>query len=105
MDKRVLTVTGAAVAAVSAVVLTDYVLKKRRDDSAGVGLLLAGVGGLLLGAALAAEPSIKAYRSLSSTDLVREEDSFVMHGVWDSVPDEDRPAVEVDEETSEENYL
>ena len=104
MDKRILTVTGAAVAAISAVALTDYVLRKRRDDSVGVGLLLAGVGGLLLGAALAAEPGIKAYRSLSGTDLVREEDAFAMGGMWDCAPEE-RRTVEVDEETSEDNYL
>ena len=104
MDQKTLTIAGAAVAALSAVALTDYVVKKRRDESAALGLLLAGVGGMLLGAALAAEPRIKAYRALSSTDLVKEEDALHMGGVWDACPEE-RPTVELDEETSEENYL
>ena len=104
MDKKTLTIAGAAVAALSAVALTDYVVKKRREESAALGLLLAGVGGMLLGAALAAEPRIKAYRALSSTDLVREEDALHMESVWDLAPEE-RPAVEIDEDTSEEDYM
>ena len=104
MDKKTLTIAGAAVAALSAVALTDYVVKKRREESAALGLLLAGVGGMLLGAALAAEPRIKAYRALSSTDLVREEDALHMGSIWDFSPEE-HPTVELDEETSEENYI
>ena len=104
MDKKTLTIAGAAVAALSAVALTDYVVKKRREESAALGLLLAGVGGMLLGAALAAEPRIKAYRALSSADLVREEDAFHMGSIWDFSPEE-HPTVELDEDTSEENYL
>ena len=104
MDKKTLTIAGAAVAALSAVALTEYVVKKRREESAALGFLLAGVGGMLLGVALAAEPRIKAFRALSSTDLVKEEDALQMGGAWDLCPEE-RPTVEIDEDTSEENYM
>lgn len=104
MDKKNLTIAGVAVAALSAVALTEYTLKKRRDGTAALGLLFAGVGGMFLGAALAAKPRITAYRSLSSADLIKEEDALQMGSAWDYTP-EDRPTVELDEDTSEENYL
>ena len=104
MDKKTLTIAGVAVAALSAVALTDYTVKKRKNGDAALGLLFAGIGGMLLGAALAATPRITAYRSISSADLIKEEDAIHMGDIWDSQP-EDRPSVELDEDTSEENYL
>ena len=75
MNKQTLyRVAGAAVGTLSAILITDFICRKKHEKSASTGLLLAGLAGVAIGAALAYEPVRKAKKELTVSDMLDDHD-------------------------------
>ena len=76
MDKKRLlyTVAGAAVAASSAALIVSYAVCKAKKKAACAGLLVAGIAGMAVGAALAYKPEADARKQLTVNDLFDDSD-------------------------------
>ncbi len=117
MNKQlVYSITGAAVAATSVALLLGSTAQKKKDNTAaGVGMLVAGLAGLVLGAAIAYEPTRQAGKRLvskenmlneSDVDLVTENISEVLGtGADRGKKAEHLRRIEVDEEATIEDFM
>ena len=115
MKKLAYSIAGAAVAATSVALLASYSVKKRKDDSACAGMLLAGLAGLVIGAAIAYEPTRQATKKLaiegdilteSDVDLVKENISEVLgNGADRGEKAETLRPIELDEEATIEDFM
>ena len=75
MNKQTLyRVAGAAVGTLSALWIVDFACRKKQEKPASTGLLLAGLAGVAIGAALAYEPVRKAKKELTVSDLLDDRD-------------------------------
>ena len=118
-SKKVLLLTGAAVAVGSLIAIADYADRKRRDRAAHPVELVAGIAGLLVGAVLATEPRRRENRErVLVDDMFTDEDAALADeqiretlnreddGAAEAVPPADRlRTIEVDNETSIEDFI
>lgn len=109
------TMVGATVLFSSLATVIDYSIRKKRSKASHAAELVAGAAGLMLGAALLAEPTQQARRALAKTDLIDDESAAeteqqikeemnlsVDRGAQPSAP---ARTVEVDDETSIEDFI
>lgn len=73
-DKKTYFLTGAAVAAVSAALIVDYAVRKKKEKTVYAGLLIAGMVGLVGSAVLAYQPEKQARKQLTVTDMLDEDE-------------------------------
>lgn len=113
-DKRTYFLTGAAVAAVSAALIVDYAVRKKKEKTVYAGLLLAGMVGLVGSAVLAYQPEKQARKQLTVTDmlddadvsLVRENISEVLNDAADrGTESSNLRSIEVDETATVEDFI
>ena len=64
-ERLLYTVAGAAVATASAALIVGYAVCKAKKKAACAGMLVAGMAGLAIGAALAYKPELDAKRGLT----------------------------------------
>lgn len=104
---------GAAVAVASAALIVDYSVRKKKEETPFAGLLVAGITGLFLGAAIAYKPEKEAKKALTVDDLLDDGDEELMHQNISELMDKSvetgkKPQkirkIEVDEETSIEDF-
>lgn len=109
------TMLGAAVLFSSIATVLDYSIRKKKSKTSHAAELIAGAAGLVLGAALIAEPTQKARRALAKTDLIDDESAAEteqqiqedMNLSVDRGPASAAPVrtIEVDDETSIEDFI
>lgn len=118
-SKKIFVLAGAAVAVGSLIAIVDYADRKRKDKVAHAGELIAGIAGVLVGAALAAEPKRRENRDrVLVDDMFNDEDVALAHEqIRETLNREDDgtdcvplPAdhlrtIEVDNETSIEDFI
>lgn len=115
MNKLVSTVAGAAVALTSAILVIDYASKRKKDMDPSAGFLLAGIAGLLIGAALpVATGIVEDHKKMdfdgalddADTDRVKANISEVLGNSADrgKRPEKLRH-IELDEDTSIEDFI
>lgn len=113
-DKKTYFLTGAAVAAVSAALIVDYAVRKKKEKTVYAGLLIAGLAGLVGSAILAYQPEKQAKKQLTVTDMLDDEDVSLVHQNISEVltdtadrGEQERAirTVEVDEETTVEDFM
>ena len=113
-DKKSYFLTGAAVAAVSAALIIDYAVHKKKEKAVSAGLLVAGIVGLVGSAVLAYQPEKQARRQLTVTDMLDDNDvSLVNQNISEVLKDTaDRGvstaklrSIEVDEAASVEDFI
>ena len=118
-NKKLFVLAGAAVAVGSLIAIADYADRKRKEKTAYAGELIAGIAGILIGAALAAEPKRRENRDRVLVDdiftdedaaLAREQIREVLNreddGADCAVPPADHlRTIEVDNETSIEDFI
>lgn len=115
MKNLAYSVAGAAVGIVSAILLTDYSLRKKQDRPAYTGVLLASVAGLIAGAAIAYQPEREAKKCLTVQENLLDENEIsrvkesanevLGHSADRGTAPENLRTIEVDEETSIEDFL
>ena len=74
MNKKMYALTSAAVAVASTVMILDFAIRKKTEHAACVGVLLAGLAGLIGGAVIAYQPEKKARRGLTVEDMLDDYD-------------------------------
>ena len=109
------TVAGAAVAATSAALIVGYHVCKAKQKAACAGLLVAGIAGMVVGAALAYKPEADARKRLAVEDLFEDDDvelvnrniSEVLGGSADHGEPNRAPMrqIELDEEATIEDFI
>lgn len=118
-SKKIFLLAGAAVAVGSLIAIADYADRKRKDKVARAGELIAGIAGIVIGVALAAEPKRRENRDrVLVDDMFNDEDAALAHeqirealngdndGTECVVPPADRlRTIEVDNETSIEDFI
>ena len=114
MNKKMYFIAGAAVAAVSAAMVVGYAVKKKKEQAAGVGLLLAGIAGFVGSAILAYQPEKEAQEKLTVHELIDEGDEALMHENFTEIlgsaadrgetPEKLRH-IELDEDTTIEDFI
>ena len=114
-ERLLYTVAGAAVALTSVALVAGYSVRKAKQKSGGVGLLLAGLAGLAVGAALAYKPELDAKRGLTVDELFNDGDMELMQqnisevlGVSAEQAEAQRAPrreIELDEEATIEDFL
>ena len=113
-DKKTYFLTGAAVAAVSAALIVDYAVRKKKEKTVYAGLLLAGMVGLVGSAVLAYQPEKQARKQLTVTDMLDEDEvSLVRENIAEVLNDTSERGeetsslrnVEVDETASLEDFI
>ena len=115
LDKKTYFLTGAAVAAVSAALIVDYAVRKKKEKTVYAGLLSAGIAGLVGSAVLAYQPEKQAKKQLTVTDMLDDTDvSLVRKNISEVLGDtSDHSAVEtavlkrieVDEDATVEDFI
>lgn len=115
MNKRLYWISAGAVAATSVALITDYVVRKKKNKSASALSLLAGVAGLAASAALVWQPEKEAAKRLKIDDLVTDDDVDLMHENINEVlgnaadrgksSTEVRRTIELDEEATIEDFM
>lgn len=114
-ERLIYTVAGAAVAATSAALIVGYAVCKTQKKAACAGLLVAGMAGFAIGAALAYKPELDARRGLTVDELLNEGDMELVKqnisevlGVSVEQTEEQRAPrrrIELDEEATIEDFL
>ena len=113
-DKKTYFLTGAAVAAVSAALVVDYAVRKKKEKTVYAGLLLAGIAGFVGSAILAYQPEKQARKQLTVTDMLDDADVSLVHqNISEVLKDTaDRGGqvrtprnVEVDEDATVEDFM
>ena len=115
-DKRTYFLAGAAVAAVSAALVVDYAVRKKREKSVYAGLLIAGIAGLIGSAVLAYQPEKQAKAQLTVTDMLDDEDvTLVRENISEVLGDASASegdanevlcsSIEVDEDATVEDFI
>lgn len=116
MKKIVYSIASVAVTATSVALLAGYTVKKKKTDEANLGMLVAGIAGLFVGAAIALEPTRQAAKGLvMEGDVMTEDDVDLMHENISEVlgtgaADRGKKAenlrqIELDEEASIEDFM
>lgn len=113
-ERLLYTVAGAAVALTSVALIAGYSVRKAKKKG-GVGLLVAGLAGMAVGAALAYKPELDAKRGLTVDELFNDGDMELMQqnisevlGVsaeQAEVQRAPRREIELDEEATIEDFL
>lgn len=113
MNNKQFYLTGAAVAAASVALIVDYSIRKKKEQAPFAGILVAGIAGLFLGAAIAYKPEKEAKKALTVDDLLDDGDEELVHQNISELMDKSvesgkKPQkirkIEVDEETSIEDF-
>ena len=113
-DKKTYFLTGAAVAAVSAALIVDYAVRKKKEKTVYAGLLIAGLAGLVGSALLAYQPEKQARKQLTVTDMLDDADVSLVHQNISEVLKDTADCngqtrvtrtVEVDEEATVEDFM
>ncbi len=107
--------TGAAIALASATAIVGYAVKKAKQEKACIGLLLAGLAGIVCGTAIAAKPARDAVKGLTVENLLDEQDTELMRQniseILGNVADRGNTAptkrrvIELDEEATIEDFI
>ena len=75
MNKQTLyRVAGAAVGTLSAILITDFICRKKQEKATSTGLFVAGLTGVAIGAALMYEPVRKVKKELTVNNLLDDHD-------------------------------
>ncbi len=113
-DKKTYFLTGAAVAAVSAALIVDYAVRKKKEKTVYAGLLLAGMVGLVGSAVLAYQPEKQARKQLTVNDMLDEDEvALVRENIAEVLSDtvergtesSNLRSIEVDESTTVEDFI
>ena len=113
-DKKTYFLTGAAVAAMSAALIVDYAVRKKKEKTVYAGLLLAGMVGLVGSAVLAYQPEKQARKQLTVNDMLDEDEVSLVHANISEVLNDtaERGAqssklrdIEVDETATVEDFI
>lgn len=115
-SKTIFTLAGAAVMVSSVITIADYVVRRSKAKSSHAGELIAGIAGIAIGVALAAEPKRRERSSkLVVDDMFNDEDAALAHEQIretlnqetdrGSLPTDHLRTIEVDSETSIEDFI
>ncbi len=79
MEKKTkFTLSGAAIASVAGMLLAGGIFGKEKSGAARTGMLASGLGGILLGAAVAYHPEKEAKKQLVAEELLDDADAELM---------------------------
>ena len=114
-SKTIFTLAGAAVMIGSVITIVDYAERRRKAKVSHAAELIAGIAGVAIGVALAAEPDRRTRRRVVVDDMFTDEDAELANeqiretlnnGVdRGSQPTDHLRTIEVDSETSIEDFI